>query len=345
MPKRHVWYRVLQWFGIGMGMLIALVAVWSLATDTQEMHVVVESGDTRLTHVYINTPDTLRAANFYMKVFGAAQEVAADPHAGLLDATASLTVRTLEYAGRGPSLVFLERPPGASRPLGPQDLGYAHICFEADDVAAIVSAIELAGGKILSRFEKPGHSPVVYATDPDGNTVEVHVPLPSPLTPGNLLRSARALAKSYLGMGSLVNRARFLHVNINSPDWRRALDQYQAAKLGQATGVQRAYDGDFIGTLTGVAGAQVHGRHLALAGYSAGGPTLEIFTYLNKAGTRRLGLGDTGVVAIGFEGSDMGAIKGRIAAAGFTTEREKGGAAVIRDSEGNRLLVYPRVGG
>ncbi|WP_051236387.1 VOC family protein [Ottowia thiooxydans] len=344
MALRSIARRVLRWSAVGVAGVIVGLLAWSLVVDTQPMHVADDSGDARLADVYLNTPDAQRAANFYAKVFGGTPETAQSTHASLLGATDPvIRVRTPGYAGQAPALAFISRPTGGDRPLGPQDLGYAHLCFEADDVAAVVALIEAHGGKVSSRFDKPARAPVIYATDPDGNTIEVHVPLPSPLTPGTVVRAVRAMAKTYLQLGVPENRVRFLHVNINTPDWKRTLDQYEAGGIGKPTGVQRAYDGDFIGTLTGVPGARVHGRHLALDGYSTGGPTLEVFTYLGQAGTRRLGLADPGVIATGFAATDVELVARRLEAAGFKGERANGSARLMRDGDGNRLLVFPRL--
>ncbi len=95
----------------------------------------------------------------------------------------------------------------------------------------------------------------------------------------------------------------------------------------------------FIGQLTGVTGAVVHGRHLGLAGYSSGGPTLEVFTYTDAPEPRRLGLATAGRVAIGFEVSDPTQSVAALVAAGFVKTAEAPGVTWLQDPEGNRLWL------
>lgn len=328
------------------GLAALAMAVWFLVSATLPMHVRVEHDDATFTHVYVNTTDAQRSADFYEKVFGGVP-LATEPRPPdvLVQAGArTLSIRTAGYGGQGPVLTFIERGPSGAAPLEPQELGFAHICFEADDVPSVLRAIAANGGTVISRFDEPSHSPVIYAKDPDGNVVEVHIPLPSPFTPGNLLRSVKAFARSYwsLEIGTASNPMRLLHVNINTLDWSRTLGHYESAQLGRSTGFQRDYEGDFIGHLTGVRGAKVKGRHLALHGYSAGGPTLEIFTYTAEKTTRRLTPTDMGRIAIGFEAPDPQAVAKRLVTAGFSIHRHTDNGALLLDPEGNHLLIAHR---
>lgn len=61
-------------------------------------------------------------------------------------AAASARVRRAGYRGQGPVLSFLPHHGTAQAPLAPQDAGYAHLCFEADDVAAVLQSIQAHGG-------------------------------------------------------------------------------------------------------------------------------------------------------------------------------------------------------
>jgi len=312
--------------------------------DTGVGHVRKPHDGPVFTSVYVNTGDANRAGTFYEAVFGATRlpsHEGAVPAKVFGEASTMVSVRTAGYGGEGPVLSFAERSSLDGGPLEPDDLGYAHICFEADDVAAVVRGIEANGGRVISKFDDAQRSPVVYAKDPDGNVIEVHVPLPAPLSPGSILRSARALAKSRWDIGAPTTEAtkRFLHVNINARDWGGLVNAYESAGIGKATGFERSYEGPFIGQLTGVNGAIVHGRHLALAGYSSGGPTLEVFTYTGASEPRRIGLEAAGRVAIGFEVSDLAKSVAALVAAGFVKAAEAPSATLLQDPEGNRLWL------
>lgn len=325
----------------------ALVAIWSLVMDTGVGHVRTPHDGPVFTSVYINTGDANRAGAFYEAVFGATR--LPQSHGAVLSLVGespshAVSVRTAGFGGAGPILTFAERRPLDGEPLEPHDLGYAHICFEADDVAAVVRAIEANGGRVISKFDDAQRSPVIYAKDLDGNVIEVHVPLPTPLSPGSILRSARALAKSRWDVGATPTEApkRFLHVNINARDWAGMLKAYESAGIGKATGFERSYEGPFIGELTGVGGAVVQGRHLGLAGYSSGGPTLELFTYTGTPEPRRPSLEAAGRVAIGFEVSDLKKSVEPLVAAGFVKKAEASDAMLLQDLEGNHLWLRMR---
>lgn len=209
-------------------------------------------------------------------------------------------------------------------------------------MATVARRIVAAGGAILSSFDDVHRQPVLYAQDLDGNVVEVHIPLPSPVTPGTVLRTLNALARAVLGWGPLAQPAtRFLHVNINSADWQRTANFYGKVFGTELTGLQRNYEGGFIEALTGVKGARVQGRHAALPGYSTGGPTLELFTYAQLADAGPLGEGDAGRIAIGFAAQDVARVARRLEdAGGAVVWRGADSTMLARDADGALIAVY-----
>jgi predicted enzyme related to lactoylglutathione lyase len=322
--------------------LVLALALWAALTATQHQHRALDDADMSFEAVHMTARDPARQAAFYTQVFGmpAAATRAAVVPPGLPTPTAVLQLPG--YAGQGPLLTLAPVASTHARgPLPVQDHGYAHICFEADDVHRVVQAIQAHGGTVLSRFNDLAAAAVVYATDPEGNAIEVHIPLPEPVTPWTLARTLASGVRTYLKRPAPEARPlRFLHVNLNVADWPRTVAFYQQALGGEPTGIERNYHGDFIANLTGVTGAEVHGRHVALPGYSPGGPTFEVFAYNRAPGIGPLGLDDLGRVATGFRVHDLNAAVARFTAAGGQVERRLGdAAALLRDADGNRVVL------
>ena len=224
------------------------------------------------------------------------------------------------------------------------DLGYAHLCFESDDVYRITRLIEARGGTVLSTFDDIQAAAAIYAKDPDGNAIEVHIPLPEPVTPWTIARTLNTGVRTYFKLPPVENtNLRFLHVNINSTNWQRTVAFYQQAFDAVPTGIERNYDGDFIRKVTGVAGAVVRGRHVALPGFSPGGPTFEIFTYNKPSSQGPLTLADVGRVATGFRVMDLRAALARIEAAGGVVDRHlSDNVVLVKDTDGNLLTLRQR---
>ena len=72
--------------------------------------------------------------------------------------------------------IFSYRPEGAAGPLAVNDRGFAHICFEVEDIPATLARILQEGGSILSTFTHPEQERCVYTRDPEGNIVEIRLP-------------------------------------------------------------------------------------------------------------------------------------------------------------------------
>ncbi|MEJ2037677.1 MAG: VOC family protein [Desulfosarcinaceae bacterium] len=83
------------------------------------------------------------------------------------------------YGDNGPTLELFQYDRNAPKPSPAANReGFTHIAFEVDDVAGYLAAIKQHGGKDLGRItskEVPGVGTLtfVYATDPEGNILEL----------------------------------------------------------------------------------------------------------------------------------------------------------------------------
>jgi len=71
----------------------------------------------------------------------------------------------------------------------------------------------------------------------------------------------------------------YSHTNLIAKDVTRMIAFYRDVLGCQSIGETRDLSGEWVDRLTGIPGAHIFGEHLALPGYPAGGPTLEIFGY------------------------------------------------------------------
>jgi glyoxylase I family protein len=143
---------------------------------------------TRFGHVNVTSPDWRRLAAFYTDVFGCEyvpperdiRSADLDAATGLHDA--HLTGAHLRLPGlgdSGPTIeIFsydsLEPYPGAEVARA----GWGHIAFQVPDVPAAVDAVLAAGGgrvgEVVTTRTADGRQVTwCYATDPDGNIVEL----------------------------------------------------------------------------------------------------------------------------------------------------------------------------
>ncbi|MBA1263187.1 hypothetical protein G7020_09985 [Pseudomonas stutzeri] len=104
-------------------------------------------------------------------------------------------------------------------------------------------------------------------------------------------------------------------------------------------GAERNYEGGFIFELTGIDGVAVRGRHIALPGYSSGGPTLEAFIYNRATRNMPLSFSDSGVVAIGFDTQSIEKTVSRMTAAGGGQISRTGQTAITQDPYGNLIQL------
>lgn len=313
-------------------LMVLLVGVWWLVTASWSEYHALQDSSVRFSAVYIASPDPQALAQFYQAVF----------QAEVVEAGYLASLKTQGYGERGPLLHFLQASvENNSGPLRVYESGYAHLCVEAEHVPAVVRRVRAAGGTVLSTFDDPERVPGIYVMDPDGNVIEIHVPFPTPLTPSTLWRTGTALLSSMLDRGESENDViRFLHVNINTPDWQKLVAFYEQALGAASTGFKRDYHGSFIERMTGVDGAVVRGRHVALPGYSVGGPTAEIFTYNRPSDPGRPGLADTGRVAVEFTVQDVQAMmRSIVAAGGHRVEKPDIALPVATDVDGNLIVL------
>ena len=139
-------------------------------------------------HTNMIVNDLAKMVTFYRDVFGFtdAEPERAQAAPALEKLTgitgASIRVQHLRYPGdtgsQGPTLEIIcyaqqlpHDKPAANRP------GFRHMCFTVDDVDAACTAVLAAGGGSLGevvRTENPrAHNHIVYATDPEGNILEL----------------------------------------------------------------------------------------------------------------------------------------------------------------------------
>ena len=144
--------------------------------------------DARFGHVNLTTRDWRRLAAFYADVFGCVfvpperdiRSADLDAATGLHDAhLTGAHLRLPGYGDSGPTIEIFEydkidRHPGAriDRP------GWGHVAFQVPDVPAALEAVTQAGGgrfgSTVTMQTKDGRTITwVYATDPDGNIVEL----------------------------------------------------------------------------------------------------------------------------------------------------------------------------
>jgi catechol 2,3-dioxygenase-like lactoylglutathione lyase family enzyme len=142
----------------------------------------------RFGHVNVTGSDWRRLAAFYRDVFGCElvppERDIRGPH--LDSATgitgAHLTGAHLRLPGHGPNGPTIEiyqyDTVEAARPPRVDRAGWGHVAFQVPDVPAAVEAVQAAGGgrvgEIITTTTTDGrHVTWGYATDPDGNIVEL----------------------------------------------------------------------------------------------------------------------------------------------------------------------------
>ena len=74
-------------------------------------------------------------------------------------------------------------------------------------------------------------------------------------------------------------RARYVHTNLMARDWRRLVRFYCDVFGCVPRPPERDISGAWIDRVAGLKNVRLRGMHLALPGFAADGPTLEIFSY------------------------------------------------------------------
>jgi len=181
-------------------------------------------------------------------------------------------------------------------------IGYAHLCFEVDDVEATYEVLKAEGGsangKVVTQYypelDKTAH--LVYAKDPDGNSVEI---------------LAWSDFKDRYPNDSCVYR----HTNINAVDWQKIVDFYSVVFGCSPVFPTRDIKGQWFADVTGVKNAALKGQHTELPGF-AKPPTFEIFTYENAYQDKAKAINETGVAHVCFEVDDVQLMLAKALAAG-----------------------------
>lgn len=329
---------------IAICILITGISFWWAITSSQSDYHKIDNIDFSYATLILNSPNPERLSEFYRNALGA-QRSKEEPVWSLDGSIKSvISLRTAGYDEQGPLLTILKSDKSNIESPLPNDLGYAHICFESDDIPGLIEQILKNGGKILSSFKDLEKVPAAYATDPDGNVFEIHLPFPTPVTPRTIYRSLNSLVRiSFKLAPAKVDAIRFLHVNINSTDWIKTMNFYTKALGTSATGFERNYRGEFIENLTGINRAVVRGRHVELPGYSEGGPTFEIFTYNKSSSKKPRTMTEMGFVATGFQVQNLDtAIKKIISEGGTLVSRRGSQSAILKDIDGNILILAPK---
>lgn len=142
----------------------------------------------RFGHVNVTSPDWRRLATFYAEVFGCElvpperdiRSAELDAATGLRDA--HLTGAHLRLPGHGesgPTIEIFSYDDVDANPEPRVDrAGWGHVAFQVPDVPAAVEAVVAAGGgrlgRVITTATADGRQVTwCYATDPDGNIVEL----------------------------------------------------------------------------------------------------------------------------------------------------------------------------
>lgn len=325
-----------------LGALIVAFSIWwivsapktDVSTQADAKHI--------FRNVTIAAKDVAALSAFYQNAFGFKPVKDNGEWASGNPQSPSVLLQIPEYKDGGPTFRIIAADAQAKQgPLQVYDLGYAHLCFEADDVWGTVKKIIEGGGSMISTFPKIEKEVAAYAKDPEGNVVEVHVPTPTAVTPQAILRLLNSVIRTKLQLQAPGNaRIRFIHVNLISKDWKKLSNFYQTVFGAVPTGALRDYKDAWISNLVGVKDARIVGQHVALPGYSVGGPTFEIFTYGTQAKQGPLHFGDLGTVCTGFETKDLSAtLKAAVDAGGKVIRSEENAFGLIQDPDGNLIQL------
>ncbi len=138
---------------------------------------------------------------------------------------------------------------------------------------------------------------------------------------------------------------KFGHVNLVARDWKNLSEFYIRVFGCKPLPPERDLAGAWLEKATGVAGARIQGLHLSLPGYTAGGPTLEIFQYMDQVKASENSVNQAGFAHIAFQVDNVRNYLGLIianggSALGEVTTRMIAGAGKItfvyaKDPEGN----------
>jgi len=143
----------------------------------------------RYTHTNIVSKDWKSLASFYIEVFGCEPLLPERDLAGewLAKGTGlenphlrGQHLRLPGYGAEGPTLEIFQYDDLQERclPIAANRLGLGHLAFEVQNVAHVLEVVLMYGGQALGELvereiEGVGRLAFVYATDPEGNILEI----------------------------------------------------------------------------------------------------------------------------------------------------------------------------
>ena len=161
-------------------------------TMERDKRIKPETGSSGLGARYVHTNlvarDWRRLAAFYQDVLGC---IPMPPERHLVESWVAeatriagaeihgLHLRLPGWGDQGPTLEIFQYTPAMERlPAAMNRPGYGHLAFKVDDVDAAREAIIAAGGGVVGEtvsvpIRGAGHITFVYATDPEGNVLEL----------------------------------------------------------------------------------------------------------------------------------------------------------------------------
>jgi len=100
-------------------------------------------------------------------------------------------------------------------------------------------------------------------------------------------------------------KAKYKHTNIIARDWRSLAKFYQEVFGCEFVPPERDLQGEWLARGTGVSNAHFTGGHLRLPGHGEGGPTLEIYQYMENKPKPPTAANREGIMHLAFEVDDI----------------------------------------
>ena len=242
----------------------------------------------------------------------------------------------------GPVFGFVPASDGNAAQIN--DAGFAHTCFETNDVKAAVNHFVKCGGSIHSTMKNPENHPCVYCKDPEGNVVEFHIPFPAEKSAGAYLHTAGCLLglkpEKQLRKGNAEDAVKFIHVNIICSDWEHLCGFYRNVFGCVNFGSLKNHQGSYKEQVIGVPGVHVTGQHVLLPGFQKDYPTLEIFTYSVPGRTAPCDESAIGINCIGFACDNPEAVAEQITSAGGVLNEKNADYILAGDLQNGRVLLH-----
>ena len=118
------------------------------------------------------------------------------------------------------------------------------------------------------------------------------------------------------GVGSVLVKIKYRHLNIVSSDWKKLAAFYVEALGCEIVSPERNLSGVWIDKAVGVDGAKITGIHVRLPGHGDKGTTIEILQYCDNLPKPATHANREGFGHIAFEVDDVGAAMERVMAHG-----------------------------